>query len=68
MDSRTIAVARIKSIDFVSADVGAVKRALDLGIPAKYVDLFPGLLGLGEAAKKVAQYQPKPVTIPKKQP
>ena len=44
------------------------EASLDLGIPAKYVDLFPGLLGPGKAAKKVAQYQPKPVTIPKKQP
>lgn len=69
MDSRTMAVARIKNIDFASSDEKAVKRALDLGIPSNYVDLFPGLFGTpSNAAKRVAQYQPKPVTIPTRQP
>jgi hypothetical protein len=61
MDSRQLATAKLSGIDFVTYDVRAYKRALDLGIQAHFLDLEPGVAGPSPAALKAAGYRPVPI-------
>jgi hypothetical protein len=61
MDSRQLATAKLGGLDFVTSDLKLFKRARDLGIPAHYVDLYPGAAGPSKAAINAANYVPVPI-------
>ena len=65
MDSRQLATAKLKGMDFVTNDLLLFKRASDLGIPVHFLDLHPDVGGIqSRVALKADAYNPRPVTIP----
>ena len=62
MDSRQLATAKLKRVNFVTNDLLLLKRGSDLGISVHFVDLH-SVGGIpSRAALKAAAYNPQPVT------